>query len=124
MNITELAEATDETPRQIRYLIAEGFIPPPGGIRSKPEYGDAHMAAISRYQALRADYRPSQIKVLLEAERQVAQGCPVTLAPGVTLTVSPGLLQPDTDPRAIGDLAAAALENILKHNVRENTDAA
>lgn len=124
LNITELADAFGETPRQIRYLIAEGFIPAPGGSRTKPEYGDEHVAAIARYKTLRRDYRPGQIKVLLDVERQVAKGGPITLVPGVTLTILPDLLRHDTEPRAVGDLAAAALENVLKIIARENTDAA
>ncbi|MFC7693151.1 MerR family transcriptional regulator [Paeniroseomonas aquatica] len=47
MNIIELAEVVGETPRQIRYLIAEGFIPNPDGSRARPEYRESHVEAIA-----------------------------------------------------------------------------
>lgn len=123
MNINELAEAVGETPRQIRYLIAEGFVEAPEGSRAKPDYGQRHLDAINRYQLLRERFKPSQIKALLESERQAGSGGRFALAPGIVLTVDPGALSPGSDPRAIGDLAAAVIENIIKHP-KENSDAA
>ncbi|MCG7360605.1 helix-turn-helix domain-containing protein [Roseomonas sp. ACRSG] len=55
MTIIELAEAVGETPRQIRYLIAEGLIPGPEGSRARPDYGAVHVGGIRRYQALRQE---------------------------------------------------------------------
>ena len=124
MNINGAAAAVGETPRQIRYLIAEGFIPNPEGSRAKPDYRQIHADAIRRYQLLRKDYKPAQIKVLLEAERLVRDGEQIALAPGVILTVAPKLLDPNAQPRAIGDLVAAALEAIIKHLSKETPDAA
>ena len=124
MNITELAEEVGETPRQIRYLIAEGFIPNPDGSRARPEYRESHVEAIRRYQRLRQDYKPAQIRILLAAEANERDGERIVLAPGVTLVVTPALLSPDTHPRAIGDLAEAALDALLKHSSKETPDAA
>lgn len=124
MNITELAEVVGETPRQIRYLIAEGFIPNPDGSRARPEYRENHVAAIRRYQGLRLDYKPAQIRILLEAQALTLNGERILLAPGVTLVVARELLAPDTQPRAIGDLAAAALDAVLQHRTKEPPDAA
>ncbi len=124
MNIRELAEAVGETPRQIRYLIAEGFIPNPDGSRARPDYRQSHVEAIRRYQQLRQDYKPAQIRILLEADARARDGERILLAPGVTLVITPDLLGPDTRPRAIGDLAEAALEAALKHRAKEAPDAA
>lgn len=124
MNINELAEAVGETPRQIRYLIAEGFVPNPEGSRTRPKYGQAQLDAVRRYQGLREHHRPAEIKALLEAEKLVQQGGSVVLAPGVVLTIDPGALAPNTKPRDIGAIAAAAIANVLKHKSKETPDAA
>ncbi|MDN3564891.1 MerR family transcriptional regulator [Paeniroseomonas aquatica] len=123
MNIIELAEVVGETPRQIRYLIAEGFIPNPDGSRARPEYRESHVEAIRRYQRLRQDYKPAQIRILLEAEAQARDAERIPLAPGVTLVITPALLAADTHPRAIGDRAEAALRAFLQHPTKEPPDA-
>ncbi|MFC7557391.1 helix-turn-helix domain-containing protein [Pseudoroseomonas wenyumeiae] len=82
MTIIELAKAVGETPRQIRYLIAEGLIPGPEGSRARPDYGAVHVDGICRYQTLRQEgMKPSQVKALLEAERLRQDGGQFTLAP-------------------------------------------
>ena len=53
MKIGELAALTGVAERQVRYLIAEGFIPAPRGGRANADYGDEHVAAIGRYNRLR-----------------------------------------------------------------------
>lgn len=125
MTITELAEAVSETPRQIRYLIAEGLIPGPEGSRARPDYGDRHVDGIRRYQALRREgMKPSQVKALLEAERLRQDGGRFELAPGVVLSIDLNRLDPDTPPRAIGDLAAAALTHLLQQSQKDTSNAA
>ena len=89
MNIRELTALTAVPERQVRYLIAEGFMPPPRGGRSNADYGDDHVAAIGRYVRLRAlGFPPAAIKLLLDAR----EGAPFVVAPGITLVVDPGLL--------------------------------
>jgi DNA-binding transcriptional MerR regulator len=125
VTITELAEATGETPRQIRYLIAEGLIPGPAGSRARPDYSDAHVDGIRRYQALRQQgLKPSQVKALFEAEQLLRDGGQFALAPGVVLSIDLSLLEPGTDPRAIGDLAAAALTHLLQPTKKDAPDVA
>jgi DNA-binding transcriptional MerR regulator len=125
VTIIELAEAVGETPRQIRYLIAEGLIPGPEGSRARPDYGAVHVQAIRRYQALRQEgMKPSQVKALLEAERLRQDGGQFTLAPGVVLSIDLNRLDPKTLPRAIGDLAAAALTHLLLQTQKDTPDAA
>ena len=66
MNIRELAALTSTDVRQICYLIAEGFMPPPHGGRANADYGDDHVAAVHRYTRLRQlGFPPSAIKLLL-----------------------------------------------------------
>ena len=50
MKIGELASLSGVTERQIRFLIAEGFVPAPRGGRANADYGDDHLTAIRRYQ--------------------------------------------------------------------------
>jgi DNA-binding transcriptional MerR regulator len=125
MTIIELADAVAETPRQIRYLIAEGLIPGPEGSRARPDYGVVHVEGIRRYQALRQEgMKPSQVKALLEAERLRQDGGRFELAPGVVLSIDLTKLDPSIEPRDVGKLAAAALTHLLPHAKKDTPDAA
>jgi MerR family transcriptional regulator, copper efflux regulator len=78
MNIRELSRITGIAERQIRYLIAEGFIPSPQGGRANADYGENHVAGIRRYMRLReVGFLPAAIKLLLEAR----EGAPFVVAP-------------------------------------------
>ena len=105
MKLRELSERVRVAPRQVRYLIAEGFIPPPTGGRAHAAYGEEHVAAIERYMRLKQlGFTPASIRVLLEAR----EGAPLTVAPGITLVVDPALVASGVpvEPllRRIGDL--------------------
>ncbi len=94
MNIRELAALTDVAERQIRFLIAEGFVPAPRGGRANADYGDDHASAIRRYMQLRnLGFPPAAIKLLLEG----GPGVPFPVAPGITLVIAPDLLGGATD---------------------------
>ncbi len=96
MNIHELVDATGVPERQVRYMVAEGFMPGPTGGRAHARYGEAHLAAIQRYQRLKAlGFPPAAIRRLLQA----SAGAPFPLAPGVTVIVDPRLIgrQQDVD---------------------------
>ena len=89
MHIRELTARTGITERHVRFLIAEGFMPPPRGGRSNADYGEDHVAAIRRYGQLRdLGFPPAAIKLLLDAR----EGAPFPVAPGITLVVDPALL--------------------------------
>lgn len=89
MNIRELASASQTTERQIRYLIAEGFVPPPSGGRAHAVYGGEHLAAIERFSRLRSQgFPPAAIKLLLQA----SAGTQLPVAPGLALLLDPQLL--------------------------------
>ena len=99
MRMNELTDLTGIAERQVRYLIAEGFIPPPRGGRANAEYGEDHVAAVQRYVRLRdLGFPPAAIKLLLQAR----EGAPIPVAPGITLVVDPDLIGSGTD---VGDLA-------------------
>ena len=53
MTLRELTEVVGVAPRQVRYMIAEGFVPPPVGGRAHASYGEEHVEAIRRYMRLR-----------------------------------------------------------------------
>lgn len=86
MHIRELSELTGTPERQIRYMIAEGFVPPPSGGRAHADYGEDHVTAIRRYALLRQHgFPPQAIKVLLASGTSV----PFPVAPGIVLHVDP-----------------------------------
>ena len=118
MNIRELIRLTAIPERQVRYLIAEGFVPPPRGGRANADYGDDHVAAISRYVRLRdLGFPPAAIKVLLQAK----EGVPLVVAPGVTLVVDPNLIGSGAESgplvERINDLSADLLKEQTSNDV-------
>ena len=116
MNIRELIEVAEITERQVRYLIAEGFIPPPRGGRSTADYGEDHLAAIRRYSRLRElGFPPAAIKLMLEAK----EGVPFPVAAGISLTIDPELLGSGADPAPIIKAVQTLLTDILKGNEDE-----
>jgi len=114
MKIRDVMESAGTTERQIRYLIAEGFMPPPRGGRSNAEYGEDHVEAIRRYTRLRdLGFPPAAIKLMLEAR----EGVPFPVAVGVTLTIDPGLIGSGSDPGPI----VAAIHNLLNDIMKGTT---
>ena len=110
MKFDALVRVTGTAPRQIRYLIAEGFVPPPTGGRTYATYGDDHVTAIHRYERLRGlGFPPAAIRLLLDAQ----EGVPLALAPGVTLVVATDLIGSGVDAAPILTQAAAKLEGLL-----------
>lgn len=115
MNIREIAALTETAERQIRYLIAEGFMPPPSGGRANASYGDEHVEAIRRYSALKdLGFPPAAIKRLLETR----QGAPFPVMPGVTLLIDPDLLKRERNPEAITE----HLRRFLERRWKDETD--
>src|SRR5882724_499183 len=111
MKIGELAALTGVAERQIRFLIAEGFIPAPHGGRANADYGDEHVEAIGRYTRLHElGFPPAAIKLLLEAR----EGAPFPVAPGITLIVDPGLLGSGAEAGPLVERIAKLLTDLLK----------
>jgi len=89
MTMRELTKITGYTARQVRYLIAEGFVPSPEGGRANAEYGEVHVSAVKRYQLLReAGFSPASIRLLMKSQT----GVPFQVIPGISLMVDPHLL--------------------------------
>ena len=113
MRIVELAEQTGTSERQIRYLIAEGFVPAPRGGRANADYGEDHVAAVERYTRLRdLGFPPAAIKLLLEAK----QGAPFPVVPGVTLVVDPGLVASGDDVEPLVQRLRQILNSVFKES--------
>jgi MerR family copper efflux transcriptional regulator len=111
MKLRDLVEETGTTERQVRYLIAEGFIPPPSGGRSTADYGEDHVTAVRRYTRLRdLGFPPAAIKLMLAA----GEGAPFPVQPGMTLLVHPDLLGSGADPRPAIKKLQALVANLLK----------
>jgi MerR family transcriptional regulator, copper efflux regulator len=111
MNIRELTARTGLAERQVRYLIAEGFIPPPSGGRSNADYSEDHVAAITRYTRLRdLGFPPAAVKLLL----QTSEGAPFPVAPGLTLVIDPRLLGSGAPVDPIIDSIRRLLTDLLE----------
>ncbi len=116
LKFDELVSITGTTPRQIRYLIAEGFVPPPTGGRTYATYNDAHVTAIRRYDRLRSlGFPPAAIRLLLDAR----EGIPVPIADGLTLVIAPQLIGAGGDVAGHAAKAAAKIKELL---AREDHD--
>jgi DNA-binding transcriptional MerR regulator len=116
LKFDELVSITGTTPRQIRYLIAERFVPPPIGGRTYATYNDTHVTVIHRYERLRGlGFPPAAIRLLLQAR----EGVPVPIADGLTLVIAPQLIGTGGDVAGYAAKAAAKIEELL---AREDQD--
>lgn len=60
LGIAELAQRAGVTPRTIRYYVAEGLLPPPGGRGQRRSYGQEHVRRLDTIRRLKAAYLPLQ----------------------------------------------------------------
>jgi DNA-binding transcriptional MerR regulator len=119
VNIRDLIQLTAIPERQVRYLIAEGFVPPPRGGRANADYGEDHVAAIRRYARLRdLGFPPAAIKLLLQA----TEGAPFVVAPGVTLVIDPNLIGSGTDAGPLVERIKDLLADLLKEQTSNALD--
>ena len=120
MTLRELIRLTGIAERQVRYLIAEGFVPPPRGGRAYADYGDDHVTAIRRYMALRrTGLPPSAIRLVLEDGHAV----PFPVMPGVTLSLDPALIGAGQDVDALSDRIRAVLVTLFQETTDDPTRA-
>jgi DNA-binding transcriptional MerR regulator len=119
VNIRDLIRLTAIPERQVRYLIAEGFVPAPRGGRANADYGEDHVAAIRRYTRLRdLGFPPAAIKLLLQAR----EGAPFAVAPGVTLVIDTNLIGSGTDAGPLVERINDLLADLLKEQARNDLD--
>jgi len=124
LRLKELIERTGTVERQIRYLISEGFVPPPRGGRANAEYGEDHVEAVTRYVRLKElGFPPAAIRLLLGA----SAGIPFPIAKGITLVVDPAQLVSgaDIEPmiRSTRDVLSRALGKSSQLKSSGDTDA-
>jgi len=87
MTLAELADAIGVPPRQIRFLISEGVLPPALKTgRSADAYGEEHLAKARRYMTLHnLGMKSTAIKVLMEFDDAI----PIYQSSGIELRVDP-----------------------------------
>jgi MerR family transcriptional regulator, copper efflux regulator len=121
MKLRELTTLTGVAERQVRYLIAEGFVPAPHGGRATADYGEEHVEAIRRYMRLRdLGFSPAAIRVLLEAR----EGAPFPVAPGITLVVDPQLIGAEMAAAPLVERIGRLLSELFKEPARAHDRAA
>ncbi len=110
MRMRELIKKTGLAERQVRFLVAEGFIPPPKGGRANADYGDEHLSAILRYVRLKElGFPPAAIRLLVDAK----EGVPVIIEPGITLVIATERLGENLDTSALKNSVSVALQKIF-----------
>ena len=121
MRLKELIERTGVPERQVRYLISEGFVPPPKGGRANADYGQDHLDAVTRYTRLKElGFPPAAIRLLLGA----TGGIPFPIAKGITLIIDPAQLASASDIEPIIQSACDVLTRALSTSMWLNLAAA
>jgi MerR family transcriptional regulator, copper efflux regulator len=116
LKIHELTVQGGITARQVRFLIAEGFVPPPTGATANADYSHEHLAAIRRYQHLHGlGYPPAAIKLLLQTDAAI----PIKIVPGVTLNVQPSILQKKMDVNRVVEKISRILCDLFPPEMKE-----
>ncbi len=107
MTLAELADRLGIQPRQIRFMIAEGILPPAAKTgRSADAYEESHVISGQRYLALyRMGMKPGSIKVLMAFDNAV----PILQEQGVELRIDPKVAPQELDVKAILKVVEQAL---------------
>lgn len=118
MRLKDLIDRTGTTERQIRYLIAEGFVPPPRGGRANADYGEDHVEAIIRFARLKElGFPPAAIRLLLDA----TAGIPFPISKGITLVVDTSQLASGADIEPMLTKAREVLSHILSNHENKSS---
>ena len=117
MTLNELANALGVPARQIRFLIAEGILPPAYKTgRAADGYDETHLALGKRYQALyRMGMKPGSIKVLMAFDDAI----PVFQDNGIELRIGRGVNPEQID---IEDITQKIERVLAKFTGKEETD--
>lgn len=111
MTLIEFAESLGIAQRQIRFLIAEGILPPADKTgRSADAYGQEHVVRAQRYLALhRQGMKPASIKVLMAFDEAI----PILQSRGIEVRVDP-LVEPSSiDVKAVLHEISEALQTYV-----------
>nr|WP_198370634.1 MerR family transcriptional regulator [Roseomonas rosulenta] len=119
MDIHAFTALVGETPRQIRFLISEGFMPPPTGGRARAQYGIEHVEAVRRYRWLRERFAPAQIKVMMTT---VGNALRLPVAPGIDLLLELSLIGPGLDPARIAERVHELLADLPPSDTHDNPE--
>lgn len=106
MTLAELADAVGVPARQIRFMIAEGALPPALKTgRAADAYGEEHLAKARRYMTLHGlGMKPAAIKVLMAFDEAI----PIFQAHGLELRVDPSVEPASIDiEQTLADIGAA-----------------
>ena len=110
MKFPELIARVGVAPRQVRYMISEGFVPSPTGGRAHARYSEVHIQAINRYVRLKElGFTPATIKALQRTDK----GVPYPVAEGITLVISPDLIASGIETEPLVKLIGKRLEAIV-----------
>jgi len=111
VKLADLAEQTGQPERLVRFLIAEGVVPPPVGERKAARYDERHLRAVWRYLALKnAGLALKAIKAVMSGEGEMI---PIPVTEGVELRLHPSLLASGADPEPIVEMIARVLNERL-----------
>ena len=108
MTLVELAEAVDVPPRQIRFMIAEGVLPPASKTgRAADAYGEEHLSKARRYMMLhKLGMKPSAIKVLMAFDEAI----PIFQTSGIEVRVDPNVDPKEIDLKSTLEAISKALK--------------
>ncbi|WP_165354749.1 helix-turn-helix domain-containing protein [Tropicimonas sp. IMCC6043] len=117
MTLSELAETLDVPPRQIRFLVAEGILPPANKTgRAADAYDNEHLSRARRYLGLhRLGMKPGSIKVLMAFDDAV----PVLQEGGVELRVAQDVSPQSLDIDDVLEKVKTALEAYVGKETQE-----
>ncbi|WIM12546.1 MerR family transcriptional regulator [Enhydrobacter sp.] len=106
MTLQELSDALGVPPRQIRFMIAEGCLPPANSTgRAADAYDENHLAKGHKYVTLhRLGMKPQAIKVLMAFDDAI----PIFQGHGLELRVDPSIAPGTIDLKAaLSDITRA-----------------
>lgn len=108
MTLSDLAERLGVPPRQIRFMISEGILPPAARTgRAADAYDDEHVTKGQRYLALhRLGMKPGSIKVLMAFDDAI----PILQDFGIELRADPRISPAQLDVETIVAAVKMALD--------------
>ena len=121
MKLSDLSAETGVPERLVRFLIAEGIVPPPEGGRRFARYDERHLRAVRRYlDSRRRDSTLAAIRSLATGEAKEFVSIPIQ--EGVELRLHPRLFASGEDSRPILTRIARILGERLTQTVSPESE--